>query len=672
MEQENKPAGETENTGVELSVIIPVYNMAGNILAVAQNAAAVNNGRVEIIFVDDGSTDNSYAIAERLAADNASMVRAYRLPAHMGQCAARNEGLRMAQGTYVCFLDADDRLLGGDIQQLLRKALEMKADVIHSAGCYADAEDMYIHLEGQTRLLPLQEFYTQQYSIMEGKPADNLRFFLQDGFSWSACTKLYRREFLMEHQILFREDVGLGEGLLFLLPCIVHAQCYVLAPQMFYWYLQTPDSLTRREKGMEDVADILRYQANGLQYVEEFFETQPELLEDASLKEKAKDFFLRPLDLEIGKISMKHPDMWNQLDAGAGGIFEDSVLKDPWRKNWLLQKHFLHLEEMQDLRSEKKSIQSYADAMNNLLDKTLRTPRVIVAASVYTLVLCTLLFRDWEKSIFICGGGIPKEVVKNMHNMGITCYDTEEGSLLVSPDILDALSRYTKRNGIPIYGNDDTPDAVYFMQQGFTVVEEGVGNYRYEAALANKQAIRITPDGQEYVPFGFSPLVKHVFLTGKEDIPEVMKEKAELFQPQKLWKKKTQREQARILELFSFPGKEIESAIRKGRNCLLLTEPYTLFGKCDEETEIALYREMIEPYGEERILIKPHHQDKRDYAKIFPGSITLPRFFPIDLAQWMGMKFKKVISTNSSAAIKLFPEKIVETRMDLAEKYGVA
>ena len=151
-----------------------------------------------------------------------------------------------------------------------------------------------------------------------------------------------------------------------------------------------------------------------------------------------------------------------------------------------------------------------------------------------------------------------------------------------------------------------------------------------------------------------------------------MKEKAELFQPQKLWKKKTQREQARILEIFSFPGKEIESAIRKGRNCLLLTEPYTLFGECDEETEIALYREMIEPYGEERILIKPHHQDKRDYAKIFPGSITLPRFFPIDLAQWMGMKFKKVISTNSSAAIKLFPEKIVEMRMDLAEKYGVA
>ncbi len=100
------------NSLVRVSVIVPCFN-AGEFLARAvRSIDAQEHYGVEIVIVDDGSTDDSAAVARTLAAEN-SNIQFIQQATNAGPAAARNEGLRRASGKYVCFLDADDEYAPG-------------------------------------------------------------------------------------------------------------------------------------------------------------------------------------------------------------------------------------------------------------------------------------------------------------------------------------------------------------------------------------------------------------------------------------------------------------------------------------------------------------------------------------------------------------------------------
>ena len=100
-----------------VSVVIPCYNQA-RYLAESVGSAVARNVRVEVIVVDDGSTDHTAAVARTL--DHALLIR----QGNRGLAAARNRGLRAASGDFVIFLDADDRLLPGAIDAGVRAMAE--------------------------------------------------------------------------------------------------------------------------------------------------------------------------------------------------------------------------------------------------------------------------------------------------------------------------------------------------------------------------------------------------------------------------------------------------------------------------------------------------------------------------------------------------------------------
>ncbi|HZX58320.1 MAG TPA: glycosyltransferase family A protein, partial [Mucilaginibacter sp.] len=94
-----------------VSIIIPVYNSEKHLAETISSALEQTWPNKEIIIVDDGSADNSLAIAKSFASEN---VKVFHQP-NKGASAARNKGIQEAKGDYIQFLDADDLLMPNKI-----------------------------------------------------------------------------------------------------------------------------------------------------------------------------------------------------------------------------------------------------------------------------------------------------------------------------------------------------------------------------------------------------------------------------------------------------------------------------------------------------------------------------------------------------------------------------
>lgn len=103
-----------------VSVIIPVYNAESTLKRCIDSVLMQCYENVEVIAVDDGSTDKSLLILEEIIANNKN-VRVYK-QINSGACVARNKGLELSSGEYIKFLDSDDELLHGVIKKQVESA----------------------------------------------------------------------------------------------------------------------------------------------------------------------------------------------------------------------------------------------------------------------------------------------------------------------------------------------------------------------------------------------------------------------------------------------------------------------------------------------------------------------------------------------------------------------
>lgn len=108
-----------------VSVIIPLYNSADYLIETVQSVLNQSWKNIEVIIVDDGSTDQSYAVATSLVGPQIKLFK----QSNKGASAARNLGLANAQGNYIQYLDADDLLSTDKIETQL-KALAGKEDTL--------------------------------------------------------------------------------------------------------------------------------------------------------------------------------------------------------------------------------------------------------------------------------------------------------------------------------------------------------------------------------------------------------------------------------------------------------------------------------------------------------------------------------------------------------------
>ena len=124
-----------------ISVIVPIYNAASTLRAAVQSILTQDIAGLEVLLVDDGSTDATPGLCHDLALrDDRIQVITQK---NAGICAARNRGLSVAEGMYVTFCDDDDLLLPGALALLLQKAEDTGADIVR-----ADYELIHISPDG--------------------------------------------------------------------------------------------------------------------------------------------------------------------------------------------------------------------------------------------------------------------------------------------------------------------------------------------------------------------------------------------------------------------------------------------------------------------------------------------------------------------------------------------
>lgn len=110
-----------------ISVIIPTYNRESTIKRSVQSVLNQTYRDIEIIVVDDGSSDSTYAILESI---HDTRLRYEKVDHNRGACAARNHGIELAKGDYISFQDSDDVWLPNKLERQFTMLIESEADII--------------------------------------------------------------------------------------------------------------------------------------------------------------------------------------------------------------------------------------------------------------------------------------------------------------------------------------------------------------------------------------------------------------------------------------------------------------------------------------------------------------------------------------------------------------
>jgi len=215
----------------EISVIVPVYNVAPYLAACLDSILAQTFRDFELILIEDGSTDGSREIAEAYATKDAR-VRLLKQRWNQGAAASRNAGIAASNGKYLVFVDADDILLTDGLSILYRTIENQQADVVQ-AGYQTFKEKL-----GDGNIYR----WTKESGLLLNGFQKRTNYFLPVRIHIAPWCKLFRRTFLNQYHIEFY-DMPTAEDVSFHFQCLLLARRYVLLPDILYHYRNRPNSV---------------------------------------------------------------------------------------------------------------------------------------------------------------------------------------------------------------------------------------------------------------------------------------------------------------------------------------------------------------------------------------------------------------------------------------------
>lgn len=249
----------------EISVIIPVYNTEKYVEECVNSVREQTLSDIEIILVDDGSTDGSADILTRLAAQD-NRIRVFGKK-NGGAGLARNTGLKNAVGDYIAFVDSDDIIDKNMLETLVNVAKENNADMAmtgirHMGGIVFGGKDA-VKFDFKEKEIFCGDGGMERLVLgTVGALADEAE---DSRYGYSACKNIYRKSVIDQNNLRFcSEREFASEDMLFLIDFIFCAKCAVGVPGAMYQYRRNECSTSKSYKEgrfkrcREQIAEVKR------------------------------------------------------------------------------------------------------------------------------------------------------------------------------------------------------------------------------------------------------------------------------------------------------------------------------------------------------------------------------------------------------------------------------
>jgi len=243
--------GGSEQVVPLVSIVVPVYNAARTLEKCIDSLTSQTFDDVEILLINNGSTDNSLDVCKKIAEKN-SRIKVIDV-AEKGVSVARNKGIEVASGEFITFIDADDWIdpnvceLFADLNAknhydlFCYSAQYQKKGKITSS--YLFGKDVELLSQNQKEELQIKVFAPN---------APYFKYKTNTRFAGSACGKFYKREILLKNNLRFAAETIISEDVLFNTLSLDHFDRIGYTKRCFYHYEQSGDSAQNRYRPNSD------------------------------------------------------------------------------------------------------------------------------------------------------------------------------------------------------------------------------------------------------------------------------------------------------------------------------------------------------------------------------------------------------------------------------------
>ena len=211
----NKWGGVTEENN-KVSVIVPVYNVDPFLEKCVESILEQTWDFIEIILVDDGSTDNSGLICDKMQQKDSRIKVLHKK--NSGVSAARNSGIELASGGFICFVDGDDYVMPDYIEYMLELLIKNKADIALTTQMFGNFDEKQVERD--------------EIKIWNGE--DAVEAILCYQVPIGCYCKLFRTKFLSN--IKFIPEIFIGEGFNFNVAAFQKAKKVIAGKRKTYYY----------------------------------------------------------------------------------------------------------------------------------------------------------------------------------------------------------------------------------------------------------------------------------------------------------------------------------------------------------------------------------------------------------------------------------------------------
>ena len=260
-----------ENNKAILSVIIPVYNAGSYISECLDSIIKISNPDVEVLAIDDGSTDNSRQIIEEYARKDIRIRYIYQK--NGGVSVARNNGLENASGEYILFLDADDYL---EINVFNKLVSSLKPDMPD----FTAYSKKILYPDGRVK-----DVY---YGFRDNTCSDSKFIFelMYVSSSFNECWgKVFKKDIIDKYHLRFPKNIKIGEDLLFVYEYFEKCNSFELVNECLLVYRQHDESAMRKSLTDDRLKITAMLYATGQKYLDS--------IDDQELRHKADIYYFR-------------------------------------------------------------------------------------------------------------------------------------------------------------------------------------------------------------------------------------------------------------------------------------------------------------------------------------------------------------------------------------------